>query len=212
MPPSPAVVCPPDAQIPGFFIPVASGTDMELAPIQVVTTENNTAGDFWRLVIEPNCSLTWRQSMAFFVGISVLLLSIATVFAVKGYWMIFPFAGLELVALGAGLYVAAHANSRRQVVSITEDLVTVEKGKLRHGPQSRMELPRCWTRVEYECADEQRHPNRLWLGASGRRVEVGEFLAEGEKNGLASHLRRLIQNSDHGGVRICPDRNKLPNG
>ena len=164
----------------------------------MVTTESNTQGNFWRLVIEPNCSLTWRQSMAFFAGISVLLLSIATVFAVKGYWMIFPFAGLELIALGAAFYVTAHATSRRQVVSITEDLVTVEKGKLRQGPQSRMDLPRCWTRVAVENADDQRQSRRLWLGASGSRVEVGEFLTDDEKDGLANHLQRLIQNFDRG--------------
>lgn len=178
----------------------------------MVTTESNTQGNYWRLVIEPNCSLTWRQSMAFFTGISVLLLSIATVFALKGYWMIFPFAGLELIALGAGFYVTAHATSRRQVVSITEDLVTVEKGKLRQGPQSRTDLPRCWTRVAFENADDQRQFRRLWLGASGSRVEVGEFLTDDEKDGLASHLRRLIQNSDCGGAWIRPDENKLPDG
>ena len=99
MPPSPAVVCAPDEQFPRFFIPAAFGTDIELGSIQVVTTEGNGEGGFWRLVIEPNCSLSWRQSMAFFIGISVLCMSIATVFALKGYWLIFPFAGLELLAL-----------------------------------------------------------------------------------------------------------------
>ncbi len=178
----------------------------------MVTTESNAEGSFWRLVIEPNCSLTWRQSVAFFIGISVLLLSIATVFAVKGYWLIFPFAGLELIALGAGLYVAAHATSRRQVVSITADLVTVEKGKLRQGPQSRMDLPRSWTRVLFEHANDQQRSRRLWLGASGRRVEVGEFLTEDEKDGLASYLRRLLQDADIGGARDRPVEHKLPNG
>lgn len=143
--------------------------------------------------------------MAFYVGISVFCLSIATVFALKGYWMIFPFAGLELLALGAGFYVAAHASSRRQVVSINGEQVTVEKGRLRSGPQRRWELPRSWTRVLLEQADDRRDVRRLWLGASGRRVELGEFLTDSEKDGLAHHLRGLLQNSDSRGDDVRPE-------
>lgn len=179
---------------------------------RVVTAESNTDATFWRLVIEPNCSLTWRQSMAFLVGISTLLLSVSLVFALKGYWLIFPFAGLELIALGIGLYVVAHAGRRRQVVTVTADLVTVEKGRVRAdqagrgGPETRTELPRHWTRVELVEREDSWYPPRLWLGASGARVEIGEFLCEGEKTGLAQQLRALIRGTNFGGVaRRFPD-------
>ncbi|MEJ2575495.1 MAG: DUF2244 domain-containing protein, partial [Gammaproteobacteria bacterium] len=84
----------------------------------MVTAEQSADTAFWRVVIEPNCSLTWRQSMAFLFGTSVVSLSIAGVFAAKGYWMILPFAGLELVGLAVCFYLVASAARRRQVVSI----------------------------------------------------------------------------------------------
>jgi uncharacterized membrane protein len=170
----------------------------------VVTAERNSDATFWRLVIEPNCSLTWRQSMAFMTGISVLLLSVATVFALKGYWLIFPFAGLELLGLGVGFYLVGHAGRRRQVITITDRLVTVEKGRLRDrrdgrgGPDTRTELPRPWTRVELVERHDSWYPPQLWLGAAGGRVEVGEFLCEEEKASLATQLRRLIRGTESG--------------
>jgi uncharacterized membrane protein len=153
------------------------------------------------VVIEPNCSLTWRQSMAFLIGTSVVSLSIAAVFAAKGYWMIFPFAGLELLALGAAFYAVANAARRREVVSITASSVTVEKGRIRSragygGPLSRDEFPRDWTRVEI--VDEQDGTpsrSRLWVGAYGRRVELADFLVEGEKRRLARQLNELIKSA-----------------
>ncbi len=179
---------------------------VRVAGDRVVTAENNIDVDFWRLVIEPNCSLTWRQSMAFLIGMAVLLLSIATVFAVKGYWLILPFAGLELAALGTCFYLVAHASRRRQVVTITADCVTVEKGRVRAGPQTRTDLPRCWTRVELVGRADTWYPPRLWLGAAGGRVEVGEFLCAEEKAGLAEQLRNLIRGTNAGGVAWHPDK------
>ena len=167
----------------------------------MVTAEHSRDPAFWRVVIQPNCSFTWRQSMAFLAGTSVVSLSIAGVFAAKGYWMIFPFAGLELFALGAAFYVVANAARRRQVGSITASQVTVEKGKVRRGahsggPQSSEAFPRNWTRVEIVGEDGGTHPrSRLWVGAFGRRVELAEFLVEEEKQSLARQLKDLIKSA-----------------
>ena len=136
--------------------------------------------------------------MAFLLGTSVVTLSIALVFALKGYWMIFPFAGLELAALAVCFYLVANSARRREVVSITDALVTVEKGELRRGnerggPDSREEFPRCWTRVELSESTQSRHTRRLWIGAYGRRVELAEFLPDHEKQGLEQQLKKLIR-------------------
>lgn len=136
--------------------------------------------------------------MAFLLGTSAVTLSIALVFALKGYWMILPFAGLELAALAVCFYLVANSARRRQVVSITDALVTVEKGELRRGnarggPDSRAEFPRCWTRVELSGSPHSRFARQLWIGAYGRRVELAEFLPDHEKLGLERQLRKLIR-------------------
>jgi uncharacterized membrane protein len=164
----------------------------------VVTAESSADSTVSRLVIEPNRSLTWSQSLAFFVGTSVVSLAIAVTFALKGYWVIFPFTGLELLALGTAIYYVSAAACRCQVISIGERIVRIEKGRLRRtgasrgGPETQHDFDRPWTRVE---VDQQRQPRptlRIWVGASGRRVEVGEFLTDLEKRRLADELRRRI--------------------
>ncbi|MCB1791195.1 MAG: DUF2244 domain-containing protein [Gammaproteobacteria bacterium] len=151
-----------------------------------------------RVVIRPNRSLSWRQSMIFLGAIAVPLLLISAVMATRGFWLILPFAGLELAALYASLYVVSHAARRCEVVSIGESVVTVEKGRERGrcaergGPEQRIEFARGWVRVELSRSTTRWYPQRLWIGASGRRVEIAEFLAEDEKVELAAELQRLL--------------------
>lgn len=151
-----------------------------------------------RVVIRPNRSLSWRQSMLFLGAISVPLLLISVVLAARGFWLVLPFAGLELLVLYASIYVVSHAARRCEVVSIGDTVVTVEKGRdrgrcaERGGPQERIEFARGWVRVELSRARGRWYPQRLWVSASGRRVEIAEFLAEDEKVELAAELNRLL--------------------
>ena len=68
-----------------------------------------------RLVIGPNASLTDRQALVFFAGMCGVCLTIAAVFAGVGLWPVLPFAGLELAALAAALWVVVQRNRYREV-------------------------------------------------------------------------------------------------
>jgi uncharacterized membrane protein len=142
--------------------------------------------------------------MAFLLGISTVLLSIGLVFAIKGYWMILPFAGLELLALAICFHLVASAAQRREIVSISDALVRVEKGTVRRsagrgGPDSIAEFPRAWTRIELSKPSRERYPSRLWVGAYGKRIELAGFLAEEEKRSLATKLQQLVHASSGAG-------------
>lgn len=164
----------------------------------MVVSDNCPETKVHRVVIRPNRSLTWRQSMLFLAAIAVPLLTIALVLAARGFWLVLPFAGLELAALFAAIYVVSHAARRCEVVSIGDAVVTVEKGRdrgrcpERGGPEQRVEFVRSWVRVELDQGPGQWHPRRLWIGASGRRIEIGEFLVDREKTELAAELHRLL--------------------
>ena len=151
-----------------------------------------------RITLRPNRSLSWRQSMVFLGAIALPLLLVSVVLAAKGYWMIVPFAGLEIAVLYACLYVVAHATCRCEVISVGESLVTVEKGRDRGlgpetlGPEQRTEFARGWVKVELSASTGRWYPKKLWIGASGRRVEIAEFLVEEEKTELAAELHRLL--------------------
>ena len=164
----------------------------------MVTSDSCPDTQVRRVVIRPNRSLSWRQSMVFFGAISVPLLLISGVLAVRGYWLILPFAGLELAALFACIYVVSHAAQRCEVISIGASVVTVEKGRARGrcddagGPEERTEFARGWVRVDLTGVTGHWYPRRLWIGASGRRVEIGGFLVDDEKADLAAELRKLL--------------------
>lgn len=152
-----------------------------------------------RVMVRPNRSLSWRQSMVFLGAIAVPLVLVSVVLALKGYWLILPFAGIELAGLFVCLYLVAHAACRCELISIGDSVVTVEKGRDRGrslegrgGPEQRAEFARAWVRVEFTGTARQRYPRRLWIGASGRRVEIGGFLADQEKSELAAELHRLL--------------------
>lgn len=63
--------------------------------------------------------------MRFYIGMVVVSFSIAIAFALKGAWLILPFAGVEMLVLGAALYVVARRGCRWQTVSIQGDQVEV---------------------------------------------------------------------------------------
>lgn len=134
----------------------------------------------------------------FIVGLGSLMLSITLVFALMGYWMMLPFAGVEFLAVFAALYLTVKSNSRCQVVSIATDTVTVEKGRtrsqrtLKKGPDEVYSFPRLWIRIEFnESLDAER--NHLFLASGSTRVEIGEFLLGQERIVLADYLKCWLQ-------------------
>lgn len=164
----------------------------------MVISDDSPDSRLRRVVIRPNRSLSWRQSMIFLGAIAVPLLLFGVVLAFEGFWLVLPFAGLELGALFACLYLVSHASLRCEVVSIGDAVVTVEKGRDRGrcpekgGPEERVEFARGWVRVELSNSPGHWYPHRLWIGASGRRVEIGGFLVDDEKAELAAELHRLL--------------------
>ena len=54
-------------------------------------------------------------------------LTVAVGFALAGYWPILPFAGLELLALGAALRWSLREGQRRELIRVDEDRVLVRK-------------------------------------------------------------------------------------
>ena len=125
------------------------------------------------------------------MGISAVSLSVAIGFALIGYWPILPFAGLEMLLLGACLYHVSASARQTEVVRVHERLVAVEKGRC--GPEERWEFDRAWARVALQGARHAWYPSRLVIRSHGREVAIGEFLEERERASLADDLERAIR-------------------
>jgi uncharacterized membrane protein len=143
-----------------------------------------------RIELAPNCSLTPRSARAFVGGLAVVTFGTAAFFAVQGLWPILPFAGLEIGLLGWAVRASMRAGRQRELILITDDSVVIE----RHGPAraSRTVFARHWATVKLRDPPAARHPRRLVIESHGRACEVGRFLTEEERVGLAARLRPLV--------------------
>ena len=145
-------------------------------------------------MIGPNPCMSWQGQMLAFGVIAVLSLTIAISFYLIGLTYILPFSGLELLALGLALYITAWRSGQREVILLTGDRIIVEKG--RNSPQERVEFSRHWARVILEGSRNHWYPCRLFIRSHGRQVEIGRFLNEQERSGLAEELVAALNNLD----------------
>jgi uncharacterized membrane protein len=144
-----------------------------------------------RFLIRPNCSLPWRGVVRFYIGMVVVSFSIAIAFAVKGAWLILPFAGLEMLVLGVALYVVARRGSCWQTVSIHGDHIEVFEHDL--SSERQRTFKRAWAQVKLEQARINGYPSRLTIRSHGHAVEIGGYLADKEREHLALELRLAMR-------------------
>ena len=143
-----------------------------------------------RIEIAPNCSLTPRSALGFFALVCTVSFGIAGGLALLGYWPILPFAGLEMVLLGWALRKSLGRRHHRQTITLSERDVRVE---WRAGAEEmQVVFPRHWAQVKLRRSASRLHPSRLLIESHGRQCEVGDFLTEEERRGLAARLNRLI--------------------
>jgi uncharacterized membrane protein len=128
------------------------------------------------------------------MAISGVILGIGLVFAWHGYWPVLPFAGLEIVVLGVAFYRCLSRSRIREVVTISRDTVSVERG--RKQAEERWECPRAWARFSMERSPIAWYPSRLSAVFQGRRVEIGRFLNEMERQRLAVELQGMVRSHD----------------
>ena len=130
----------------------------------MISVDNIGSGESYRFVLSPNCSISWRELL--------------------------PFSGLEMLALGIGLYVTSRKVYRREVITLDPQCTRIEKGVQR--ADQIWEFKTAWVRVVDECRGGRGARRRLAIGMSGESVEVGSFLANWEKDALAFQLKDCI--------------------
>ena len=143
-----------------------------------------------QFVIRPNRSLSRRGNQLFFLTLFCTSFIIAGVFAAMGMWVILPFAGFEMLCLGAALYCCVHRLSRRETVVVDRDEVRVSSGHRK--PERSCVFQRAWAKVVLSPPRNYGTSRRLWIRSHGRQVEIGSFLSDADKGNLAKALDRAI--------------------
>ena len=138
----------------------------------------------------PRCSLTRAQERRVFLSLAILCLGAATGFAVLGYWLILPFAGLEIAVLAWALASLRSRENNYETLTIDGDSVVLEWCAGRQ--KGRRELNRLWVRVVCDCFAPGRNC-RLSVSSHGRNTEVGHYLSDEARLKLAATLRNRLQ-------------------
>ena len=120
-------------------------------------------------------------------ALAVPSLGAAITFALAGAWPILPLAGLEMLALGAALYYVNLKMQYRHVITLDEEVVTIDKG---------FNVPREHWSLQRQAAGMTIVPeNHPWespeLAVHDRNcsVSLGEFLGRDDQLRLIELLR-----------------------
>lgn len=138
----------------------------------------------------PNLSLTRPQEGLVFWSLAALCFATASAFAWLGYWMILPFAGLEIGVLAWAFKSIRRREGDYESLTITGDVVVLEWQCGNHG--ERREMNRQWARVVCSCRTPGRNC-RLSLSSHGRATEVGQYLSDEARLRLAATIRSRLQ-------------------
>ncbi|MHB8455646.1 MAG: DUF2244 domain-containing protein [Acidiferrobacterales bacterium] len=145
----------------------------------------------YRVIIQPNRSLSGRGMLCLFLAYVLLGVTLATGFALSGAWLVAPFMGLEGLVIGVVLcWVARHARDR-EIVIVDDDRMEIVQidGRAEH----RLTLQRYWARVNLETQDDGWYPSRLLVGSHGRWLEIGAALNDDERESLSRRLRSILR-------------------
>ncbi len=105
-------------------------------------------------------------------------------------WLVLPFAGLELLVIGAGLYYQSCHAHQQQIIRIDADSISISNGKEGVEP---VYFSRAWSKLVHTRDPSGWYPSRLFIDSHGKFIEIGKCLIESERDALADNLRCTIE-------------------
>lgn len=146
----------------------------------------NTIGQAAEYVLVTRRHGSWNVGGcgAVFCSLALVTLAIAAGFAACGAWLVLPFAGLEILALGLAFrWLARHADDFERV-AVEGDRVVLDMEVGRR--TRRVEFQRCWAQLVVKEAAPR---FRIALRSNGREIECGSYLDDDGRRRLARELR-----------------------
>ncbi|WP_281684862.1 DUF2244 domain-containing protein [Thalassobaculum salexigens] len=138
------------------------------------------------LVLYPHRSLTPQGFLVLMGVIAGLSFTIGLVFFLLGAWPIVGFLGLDVAVIYLAFRLNYRAARAYETIRLSGNALEVVKIDAR-GRRRRYVMPSAWLRVDVE--QRPRRASRLTLRSRGRGLEIGAFLGQEEKDGLANVLR-----------------------
>lgn len=129
-------------------------------------------------------SLDLRLLLLVFGSLAVFSLIIAAGFAVVGAWLILPFAGMEIAALGIAVRMVLLRAGDFERLAFRGDRILIEVRE--RGLAQQFEFHRGWAQLVTG------ETGSVALRSHGRTVEVGRYCCEAGRRVLARELRSRL--------------------
>lgn len=145
-------------------------------------------GPGFSLLLKRNCSISPGSLIRVFVLLACLAFGIATSFALRGAWLIFPFAGLEIIALGAAFLLNGRHATDCEHIELTNERLLVEQTEAERTARFECDPRTARVRLERRGLDA-----RVLLCAPGKEMEVGRFLDALTRVEFAAELAKRLR-------------------
>lgn len=140
----------------------------------------------YKVVTRPNSSLSLKGRVSVVALIAFVSLAVATGFALIGAWLVFPFAGLEVVAVGLAFYIVHCHSTDYESIAICDSCLEIEKRI--YNKVDQVVFQRYWLKVVLKPVSNG--DSRLCLRSHGKEVEFGRYMSNDQRLILAKHLRK----------------------
>jgi uncharacterized membrane protein len=136
------------------------------------------------LTLKRNCSISPAGLAGVFLALALVVLVIGVGFAIAGAWLVLPFAGLEVLLLGAAyLLYARHAADYERIV-LDSGRLTVEVASADKTSRYEMEARRARVCLEDE---------RVVLRGAREELELGRHLDAELRARFAAELQKRLR-------------------
>lgn len=140
-------------------------------------------------MLKRNCAMSPRQLAMFYATFVAISLLIGGGFALRGAWLVLPFAGLEVLLVGVALLQYGRHAIDRECVVLNAEALSVEV--VCAGQSRVMRFNPYWVRVTAE--GRSGGPGlAVWLEERQRRVVVGQYVGVVERAVFAQELKRAL--------------------
>lgn len=137
------------------------------------------------LTLKRNCSTTPAALASVFAALALVVLAIAAGFAAVGAWLVLPFAGLEVLLLGAAFVLYARRATDYERFELRGGRLTVEVAQAQRRRSYAADVRGVRVRVQ---------DGRAWLRLAGEEeLEIGRHLDAPSRLRFAGELARRLQ-------------------
>ncbi len=140
------------------------------------------------IVLEPNKSMSWEGNRRILFAMFIVNMVIGISFAMIGGWLILPFAGLEILLVGIGMYYVCWKLNFKQVIKIQAESFTLQKGV--YFPAEEWQWQTGATQLLKQPSQYRMSPPTLYLKHLNERIEIGDFLNREEKKDLVAWFKQ----------------------